>query len=262
MQLRVGLMQLPWTGGDRARAMAQVEEAAARLAGQGADVVLMPEMYLYHWVPRPEMLAAAEGPEGPTVRRLADLCRRHNVAVVAGLVGRGDGGRVHNVAACVDRRGELRAWYAKTHLWDQEGRSVDPGDSLCTFDLDGIRAGLLICYDIEFPEPARALAAAGVQLLLVPSANMHPWRHYHRTFITARALENHVYVAYCNTIGRTPQVEFVGDSAVIDPSGDVILDLAQSEGTGLALVDTDRIAHSQRVFNYLRRRRPSLPIAP
>ena len=122
----------------------------------------------------------------------------------------------------------------------------------------GVRWGVLCCYHIEFPEPARTLALRGAQCLLVPSANMKPWGPSHRTFARARAIENHCWVAYANAVGRASGYDFEGESRLVDPLGRVLCDAERPE----AVVGGDvavRVADDARaVGDYLTQRRPEL----
>ncbi|MDR5662749.1 carbon-nitrogen hydrolase, partial [Burkholderia cenocepacia] len=119
-----------------------------------------------------------------------------DVAVVVGLI-ENDGGRFYNTTVFVTPNG-IALRYRKTHLWVGEHGVVLPGDRYATVEWRGVRIGLLICYDSEFPETGRALAALGAQLILVTDGNMEPYRNVHRTSVTARAMENQVFAAVAN----------------------------------------------------------------
>lgn len=114
--------------------------------------------------------------------------------------------------------------YRKTHLYGHEKELFEPGNEIKFFDLqfgadESTRLGMEICYDLEFPEVSRTLSGLGVKILCVSSANMVPWRDYHRIYAQSRAMENQVFVLYSNRVGRESDTQFCGGSAIIGPNG-------------------------------------------
>ena len=126
------------------------------------------------------------------------------------------------------------------------------------FRFGGVRFGVLCCFDIEFPEPARTLAMRGAQCLLVPSANMEPWGEHHRAYVRSRALENHAFVAYANAVGAASGYVFEGGSCLVDPLGRVLCDAGRDETVVWADVDLAVADESRGVGDYLSERRPEL----
>ena len=112
--------------------------------------------------------------------------------------------------------------YRKTHLFGAEADSYVAGDELVTVELDGRTLGLMICFDVEFPEVARTLAMRGADLLITISANPEVFRRDHEVFVPARALENGVPHLYVNRVGRQEDISFGGTSMAIDPEGTVL----------------------------------------
>ncbi|MEA2638271.1 MAG: hypothetical protein QOE18_1328, partial [Chloroflexota bacterium] len=151
---------------NRAQAVRWATDAAA----QGADLIVLPELASsgYVFMDQEEAQRAAEDPDnGPTVRALRDVCAAHRCHIVAGLNER-DGDCRHNSAVLVGPSGRL-ATYRKLHLFYNEQRWFEPGDELPIVDLPIGRVGIIICYDLWFPEPARALALAGAEIIAVPT---------------------------------------------------------------------------------------------
>ena len=155
--------------------------------------------------------------------------------------------------------GELLTAYDKTHLFDRERTVFTPGAALePPFAWGGVRFGVLCCFDIEFPEPARTLALRGAQCLLVPSANMEPWGAHHRAYVRSRALENHAFVAYANAVGAASGYVFEGGSCFVDPLGRVLCDAGRDETVVWADLDLAVAEESRGVGDYLGARRPEL----
>ena len=126
------------------------------------------------------------------------------------------------------------------------------------FDLDGVRVGILICYDVEFPEAVRALALAGADLVAVPTALMRPYQVVTRTVVPTRAYENQVYVAYANRCGSEGELTYAGESCVVGPDGADLARAGSGEELLLAEIDPARLAASRADNTHLRDRRPAL----
>jgi (R)-amidase len=262
-QLVIALAQLPCVEGDKEHNLVAAEKAIAQAADCGAMLVVLPELQTTGFLTQPAIRQLAETLDGPTVARLARAAARHRVALATTVLELGEGEAVHNTALFIDDGGRAQHAYRKCHLFDAErplyaaGRV--PGDVV---HYKGIRFGLLICYDIEFPEAARALAVRGIDCILVPTANMTPYGHRHRVFAQARALENHVYVAYCNRCGTSPDFEFPGESVLVDPFGRLTCEADSHETVLYGEVDLAVVSQSKQTFDYLAERRPDLYLAP
>jgi predicted amidohydrolase len=147
------------------------------------------------------------------------------------------------------------ATYRKCHLFgDGERRAFVPGETLCVAELAGVRVGVLICFDVEFPEPARALAHAGAEMLVTVAANMEPYGPDHALAVRARALDNRRVHLYVNRTGSQAGLEFVGGSAAIASDGSVLAMLGSAPGvvsmdldvSATAAGDVDYLAHLRR----------------
>jgi predicted amidohydrolase len=183
-----------------------------------ADLVVFPELFLSGYTTsKPEELALDL--EGPEVGAIARLARENSTAVIFGAPERSTVG-VANAAICVDRFGNIKGTYRKTHLFGTERDAYVAGNELLIVDLDGVRAGIMVCFDVEFPEVARALVKAGANLLVTISANMDPFGRDHDVFATARALENGVPHLYVNQIGRGEAFTFAGGTMIVSADGD------------------------------------------
>lgn len=238
---------------------AALDAAAAQAAQRGARLLVAPELSHTGYVLGPQAAALAEDPGGPAVRQARQAAARHGVAVVFGHLERA-GSAVHNCASLVGPDGALLATYRKTHLYgDQERAAFTPGsEQVVQADLDGLRIGLLICYDIEFPETARAHALAGTDLLAVPTALMRPYEAVPRLLVPARAYENGLHIAYANRCGREGDLDFAGLSCLAGPDGEVRARAGAAPDLLLADVDPQAAAAARKDSPYLTDRRPDL----
>lgn len=165
-----------------------------------------------------------------------------------------------NTIYVFDRQGNEAAEYSKIHLFrlmDEEKHLVS-GDRVGEFTVEGVPAGMMICYDIRFPELARRLALVGAKILFVPAEWPHPRLHHWRTLLQARAIENQMYVVACNRVGVSGSTEFFGHSMVIDPWGEVIAEGGESEEIIHASVSLDLVDEVRTRIPVFEDRRPQL----
>lgn len=232
--MRALLGQLSPAPGDLQRNADTVCEAVS--AHPAADLAVFPELFLSGYdAGRAAELAIA--PDHGVLVQIRETAREHATSVAVGFVERVAGG-VANAVACIDACGEHVATYRKTHLFgDEERRAFVAGDSLCLAELAGHRVGPLVCFDMEFPEPARALTRAGAELLLTVAANMEPYAPDHALAARARALDNRRPHVYVNRVGSEAGHRFVGGSAAIRADGS--LQAALGDEPAVVEVDLD-----------------------
>jgi predicted amidohydrolase len=194
----------------------------------GADLIVFPELYLSGYVlDGVEELALR--PDGPVLQDIADIAREGSTALIFGAPEHVEGG-LANSAFCVDERGTIAAVYRKVQLFGgDESDAFVAGDELLVVGLCGVKMGIMICFDIEFPEVARSLARGGAELLVTISANMEPFGNDHAVFVSARALENGIPHVYVNQVGLAGTLNFVGGSTVVSVDGDVEVRASSSE---------------------------------
>ncbi len=257
--LRTALLQSSGQLGDVAANLKALDEAAARAAANGAGLLVAPEMFLTGYAIDADVHRLAEPADGEAADAVADIAERHGVAVAYGYPER-DGDTVYNAAQLIGPDGTRLASYRKTHLYgDFELAWFTPGDRpVVQAELGGLRIGLMICYDVEFPENVRAHALAGTDLLLVPTALMHPAQVVARSVVPVRAFENQLYIAYANRTGPEGGFEFVGLSALAGPDGTARARAGHGEELVVGDVDPELLRASREANPYLRDRRPAL----
>jgi predicted amidohydrolase len=192
------------------------------------DLAVFPELFLggYDLTLVPE---SARAPDSPEVRAIAAAAATASTAVVVGFAERAEDGSLFNSVACIDRDGSLAGIYRKTRLFGAEPEVFDAGDRQCLVRLAGMDVGPLICFDIEFPEPARELAAAGAELLVTASANMVPFGPDHEVATRLRAAENRLPHLYANGVGDIGGFRLVGGSRSVDAAGAVLADAGSAD---------------------------------
>ncbi|MFF1925318.1 carbon-nitrogen hydrolase family protein [Streptomyces sp. NPDC058221] len=257
--LRTALLQSSGFPGSVDRNIEVLDDAARRAAAGGARLLVCPEMFLTGYAIGDDVPRLAEAADGPAAKAVAEIAVRHGVAVHYGYPER-DGDTLYNSAQLIGPDGSARANYRKTHLFGAfEQQWFTPGERpVVQAELDGVRIGLMICYDVEFPENVRAHALAGTDLLLVPTALMHPFPFVAESLVPVRAFESQLYVAYANRTGTEGAFEFVGLSCLAGPDGTVRTRAGRGEELVLGDVDPGLLAASRAGNPYLLDRRPGL----
>ncbi|MEV6081136.1 carbon-nitrogen hydrolase family protein [Streptomyces sp. NPDC052069] len=257
--LRTALLQSSGRPGAVAENLKVLDEAAGRAAAAGARLLTGPEMFLTGYAIGDAVPRLAEPADGPGAQAVADIARRHGLAVLYGYPERA-GELIFNAAQLIGPDGTPLANYRKTHLFGGfEQEWFTPGErTVVQAELDGVRVGLLICYDVEFPENVRAHALAGTDLLLVPTAQMHPFQFVAESVVPVRAFESQMYVAYVNRTGPEGEFEFVGLSCLAGPDGTVRARAGRGEELLVSDVDPAFLNASRAANPYLHDRRPGL----
>ncbi len=256
--LRIALAQADIAWHDRDDNLARAEAFVARAASQGARLVVLPEMFAVGFTMDG---AQADPQDGPTTDWARTVAARHDMNLILGVPERmfgDDAGCPQNVALLVRPDGTV-ARYAKTHLFSfsAENDHYRPGDRIVTWNVDGVRITPLICYDLRFPEPFR-LAADDTDLFVVIASWPERRAAHWRLLLRARAVENQAWVAGGNRVGTGDGLAYRGDSALIDPWGEVRVEAAVREALLVAEVDADVVRTARESFPPLRDRRVDL----
>ncbi|MCA4135295.1 carbon-nitrogen hydrolase family protein [Arthrobacter sp. M4] len=262
--MKIALGQLE-SGTDIKANLADIDRFTAVAANHGATLVAFPEYATYEKkVIDASFPVVAEPLDGPTCNALAAMARRHRIALVAGVVETSEQPEsAYNTLVAFGPAGNLLAAYRKIHLFDAQGFGestfIKPGASTSPviFEAEGVRFGLMTCYDLRFPELARALADAGAEVLLVCSSWV-PGTHKTEQWLAlnaARAIENSVYVA---GICQAPPIS-VGRSLLVNPMGATEADLGLEPTVRVAQISPDVVARTRELFPTFRQRRLSPP---
>ena len=195
------------------------------------DVLVLPETWNTGFFPK-ENLAEISCNNGIEVKeQIGRLAREYGVNIVAGSVSNKKENRIYNTAFVFNRKGECVAEYDKTHLFTPlcEDKYYTAGDRLCCFELDGVRCGIIICYELRFPELIRTLALSNIDMLFIVSQWPKARTFHLRTLTTARAIENQMFVVCSNSCGRALDTVFGGNSAIINPLGETLALAGETE---------------------------------
>lgn len=238
--------------------LAALQAGARRAKALGADLLIAPEMALSGYNIGVEQAAAAA--HGALAAALQAIARATGIAILAGFPERGSDGLIYNAAHLACNTGQPLATCRKTHLYGPVDRSqFSPGAKpFQPVDFMGWKIGIAICYDIEFPELARAMVLAGAEALLVPTANMEPFRSIPQRIVPTRAEENECYVAYANFTGAEPPFDYCGLSCICGPDGNDLARAGQGEEMIVANLSKDALYAYRATSTHLKDRRPEL----
>jgi predicted amidohydrolase len=259
--MRIAVAQYA-AGMDKPANLERLRTLVDEAADDGATLVIAPEGAMHDFGPQELALApVAESIDGAFVSGASDLAARRAVTVVAGMFEsvEGDPTRAYNTVVAIGPSGELIGRYRKQHMFDALGwreseRLVEGAtDERLVFDCGEFRVGVLTCYDIRFPELTRALIDDGATLLAVPTAWVTgPLKaRQFRTLITARAIEN---VAYLAAAVQSPP-SYTGESAIIDPFGEIIAELGVAAGVAVGDIFAQRVLECRQRMPSLDNRR-------
>jgi predicted amidohydrolase len=256
--MKVALGQTIGTPGDIVANLALMQRLAMEAAAKGADLLLLPELFLTGSNIGAAIPDLAEPVDGPSAKAASAIAKAAGLAIIYGYPERTAEG-IYNAGLVLDRQGQVITNYRKSHLWgEMEGAYFLPGHEPPIFQLDGLRIGFMICYDIDFPEVARSLALAGVDAILAFSATSQPYHVVPRHLIPARAYENRLFFAFVNRAGEEDGLAYAGESRIAAPDGAIIAQCGIGEELVIGSMDSDAYATFRREHEYKSHRRPAL----
>ena len=258
--MKISVLQLPVVIGDRAQNQQTLRSMFAQAMEEKPDVVLMPELWDIGFYPRPLEDYTDEGAASAKAV-LSKLAKIYRVNIVGGSVAAQLGDAVENICCIFDREGNCIADYSKSHLFSpaRENDSFRAGSQVTTFTLDGVRCGVIICYDLRFPELARRLALSDIDILFIPAAWPTVRLAHWRLLTQARAVENQFFVAAANGSGSFANgMPLAGHSALIDPWGEILAEADEKPSILTADFDLSVKEKIRSTINVFADRRPDL----
>ena len=265
MNVNLTLLQMDCSG-KRERNLARAEEMIRRAAGQGGEVILLPEVFhelFFITALDMSVFDKAEPIPGPITERMQALAAELGAVIVAPVYESVGSSVYYNSAAVIDADGSLLGVYRKNHIplstKFYEKLYFKPGNlGYPVFETRFGRIGILICHDRHYPEGARALGLNGAEILLVPSAtptaslSVRVWEKE----LAAHAIFNEYYVAGLNRVGTEGEYSYYGRSVILDPTGEIIAQAGADEEVLIAACDLDAIVERRRAWQFYRDRRP------
>jgi predicted amidohydrolase len=266
-EITVAIVQMRPKLGEAEENLVKMSEMVSKIASQQkVDLIVFPELITSGNELGVRFTEMAQRVPGPTVNLMAQRANEYGVYIAFGMVTKEKVESVlYNSAVLVGPDGELLDMYNKIHLRGEERMAFREGYQLPVIPTEVGNIGLMIGYDLAFPEVARSLVLDGAEVLCVcgnwEAANIDEWK----TYIRARAYENAVFVAAANRVGEDVTLNFGGESAVVGPRGQVHATLANEtdpatgapmEGFAVARIDLDEVRKFREEYQFIQNRQP------
>lgn len=265
--MRAAVIQLQSTD-DKGRNLEAAERLVRLAARDGADLAVLPEKFNLMGTPK-QLEEGIEPLDGPAIEWARRLAGELGIWLVAGsIVEQGEDGAIYNTSALIDREGEIATSYRKVHMFDVEVGGVSyresqlsrAGSEIKTAEIEGVKIGLAICYDLRFPEIFRIQALEGARIFCLPSAfTLHTGKDHWGPLLQARAIENQAFIVAAGQDGTYPKDHHhYGRSQIVDPWGVVLAQAADGESYAVAELDLKRQDEIRAGLPSLANRRPDV----
>ena len=242
-KIKLALAQISCKRGDKKANIKKMETLVNKAKKQGANLTIFPELSLTGYVVRDQIYELAETIPGPSVKALEDIARKTNSYIIFGMpeLSEKTKATLYNAAVLVGPEGligKYRKMYLPTHSVFEEKRYFRAGYQAAVFETKIGKIGLIICYDIFFPEVSRLTRLKGAQLIVCISASPAIRKAFFEALTTARAIENTAFLAYVNLVGIEDGLQFWGGSRLVGPKGKVLAQ-AKYDEDDLVMCDVD-----------------------
>ena len=257
-KLKLAVYQNDSAPGDKQVQLERLAKAAVKARENDAKLLLCPELFMTGYYIKDQVNSLAESADGPFIQASAQIAKDNQLMLVFGYPERSEE-LIYNAAVVINKQGERVCNYRKLHLPGEfENKYFQTDSRFVEFEIEGIPASILICYDCEYPEAVRKVALLGTHLLLIPTALSKPYGVVAQKLIPTRAFENGIFIAYADCCGEDNGLAFAGQSCIVDPLGNDLARAGMGEEIIYASIDTDEVAKAQNAMPYLKQRRPEL----
>lgn len=259
MKLTISLGQMDVKLGDPAANWETVQTMTAEAKRRGSNLVVFPELWSTGYDLENAAGYATATDEG-IFAKVAALAKTQQIAILGSCLSLLGEGQFGNTAVYFDASGRSLGEYSKLHLFRlmQEEQFLSAGPQPTLIEAAWGKAGLTICYDLRFPELFRQYVLAGAQLVFVPAEWPHPRLAHWRTLLRARAIENQMFIVACNRVGRSKETDFFGHSCIIDPWGEMVIELGEGEMLATAVIDIAQVNEVRAKIPVFEDRRPDV----
>ncbi len=263
-EIKVALAQINCKAGDKEYNMDLIEKRIEQAKERGANLVIFPELALTGYVIRDILYELAEPIPGPSIRYLEEITEKEDIHVIFGMLERSEKASaiLYNTAVILGPDG-LIGKYRKMHLPHhsvfEEKRYFRPGYQAPIFNTNLGKLGLIVCYDVFFPEITRLLRLEGARFIICISASPAIRRKFFEVLTAARAIENTVFLAYVNHAGSENDLKFWGGSRLLAPNGDIILQAKyDQEDLVVGKINYANLAQAEALVPTIRDLKPEL----
>ncbi len=255
-EFKVAVAQMDIKLEDKEANLNKTAELVSTASKKGADFVCLPEYLSIGNIPE-RCSKFAEPVPGYVTDRLGVIAKENGIYIVASIPEIADD-KIYNTAILIDPCGEILAKYRKIHLFMEEQDYISHGGEYAVVDTEFGKVGLMICYDVIFPEIARSLALQGVDIVFMPANWPTPFLSQWRLATSARALDNQIWLVATNRIGADDKFPYPGRSRVVNPYGEPVVECGDKEEVLVAVVDGKVTEGFKNTVNFLKDRYPGV----
>lgn len=254
----IGIIQADTVVGDVVHNMDHMEELIRKAVRKPTDILVLPETWNTGFIAKDELKEMANGQEA--IEMVQALAKEYHVNVVAGSVAYVENDKLYNRTAIINDGGEIISTYDKMHGFSpaKEDQYFTGGTQIHQFEIAGLKGSSVTCYDIRFPELIRMSALQGIDILFVPAqwpiTRLSHWQILNQ----ARAIENQMYLCAVNGVGKIGKLPMAGHSMMIDPLGEILIDLGETERIQHIAIDETAVEALRAKFHVYQDRRPEL----
>lgn len=227
-KIRIALAQISCKRADKRENIRKIDSTVKQAKQQGADLIIFPELTLTGYTLRDQIYDMAETIPGVSTTAIERISKKTNTYIVFGMpeLSTKTQATIYNTAVLVGPKGiigKYQKMYLPTHSVFEEKRYFRPGYHIAVFKTEVGKIGLIICYDVFFPEVSRLARLEGAQIIICISASPATRRNFFETLTVARAIENTIFFVYVNLVGVENSLQFWGGSRLIGPNGDILV---------------------------------------
>jgi len=252
-----GVLQFDVKSGDIDANLTSVTNGIARLGEKGSHIAVLPELWSAGFGSPSQLILQAE--KTPQIlETLSQFAKKHHM-IIAGSLPEKDGDGLYNTMMIIDKDGTMAGTYRKIHLFSSigEDKAFFPGNQAVVCNTSCGLIGLMTCYDLRFPELCRSLALAGARMVIVsaqwPGSRIAHWD----TLLAARAIENQIFMAASNRVGKDGDLTFNGHSQILSPNGEVLARIIDQTAETTAQINFSEIDMIRKRFDCLKERVPA-----
>lgn len=258
MKRRISLIQMDVTFAKPEENYSRVLELMTKALGDNPDILVLPETLNVGFFPKEGLSELADVEGKKTKEVFGKFARDNKVNIVAGSVANKKGNQIYNTLYVFNREGSVVGEYDKIHGFtpSDEHNYFTGGDKVINFELDGIKCSCVVCYDVRFPELIRTATLKGVDLMFIPAQWPLVRKLHWITLVTARAIENQMFVCAVNACGYADTTKYGGNSVLLDPWGEEICHLGTEEEIQTGEIDMGIIQGIRESINVFRDRKP------
>ncbi len=261
-KVKVGLIQMESVLGDIKENQKKSLKLIKKSVKLGADIICLPEMFNTGYnleLLGDKIYKLAVSKDSKYVKKYQKIADENEISIILPITLKCDDLSIYNSALVINKNGNILGEYSKAHLFLHEKRFFQSGNKFKIFKLDGLKIGVLICYDLGFPEAARVLTLKGADIIFVPSA----WRieDYDIWDLNTkqRALENNLFICGVNRVGKEKDLHLFGNSRIVNPNGEIEKCAPKNEEAIVVKeIDISKVDKYRNYYKYLESRRNDL----